>query len=75
MVQVRDLLPAPLTAAFFVCGLMNNLVYVVALSGAEDLLPGNAGIVLLADILPTMAIKFGAPLVSGARPDYSRRFT
>jgi battenin len=73
MVQVRDLLPAPLTAAFFVCGLMNNLVYVVALSGAEDLLPGNAGIVLLADILPTMAIKFGAPLVSGARPDYSRR--
>ena len=47
--------------AFFVAGLLNNLVYVVMLSAAEHVLEGWAGAILLADILPTLIVKLSAP--------------
>lgn len=42
-------------------GLLNNTPYVVFLSAAEDLMPGQAGAILAADIIPTMLAKGGAP--------------
>lgn len=45
---------------FWLLGLLNNYGYVVFLSAAEDLIAGASGAVLLADILPTMAIKVRA---------------
>ncbi|KAJ1961553.1 battenin CLN3 protein [Dispira parvispora] len=52
-------------AAFFFCGLINNLVYVVFLSAAVDILESNThipkGVVLLADILPSFLVKLVAP--------------
>ncbi|KAJ1653286.1 battenin CLN3 protein [Dispira simplex] len=52
-------------ASFFFCGLINNLVYVVFLSAAVDILESNThvpkGVVLLADILPSFLVKLIAP--------------
>lgn len=52
--------------AFWIFGLTNNYCYVVFLSGAEDILARVApnqgtGVVLLADILPTLLVKASAP--------------
>eukprot|EP00899_Mesostigma_viride_P029624 jgi/Mesvir1/9847/Mv22387-RA.6 len=49
-------------AGFWVCGLINNFTYVVFLTGAEDLLTGYSGAILLANILPTLVVKSTAPL-------------
>eukprot|EP00033_Pygsuia_biforma_P003902 GCRY01004273.1.p1 GENE.GCRY01004273.1~~GCRY01004273.1.p1 ORF type:complete len:448 (-),score=67.63 GCRY01004273.1:58-1401(-) len=48
---------------FFLIGLVNNFGYVVMLSAAVDLLEDSlpAGVVLLADILPTFLVKLTAP--------------
>eukprot|EP00753_Platysulcus_tardus_P008835 PLAT1660.2.p2 GENE.PLAT1660.2~~PLAT1660.2.p2 ORF type:complete len:437 (-),score=179.82 PLAT1660.2:595-1905(-) len=48
-------------AAFWLLGLVNNFSYVVMLSAAEELFPGNAGAVLAADIVPTLLVKVTAP--------------
>ncbi|KAL9647539.1 hypothetical protein ABK040_006895 [Willaertia magna] len=47
--------------AFFICGLLNNYSYVIMLSAAEDLVKGLTGVVLLADIIPTLVLKVLAP--------------
>jgi battenin len=51
--------------SFFIFGLVNNVIYVIFLSAAEDILQRNQGIrkssVLLADILPCLVVKFIAP--------------
>jgi len=39
-------------AAWMACGCLNNLTWVVFLTGAEALLTGEAGVVLLAEIVP-----------------------
>ncbi|XP_018414637.1 PREDICTED: battenin [Nanorana parkeri] len=53
-------------AAFWLLGLCNNFAYVVMLSAAHDILRTETNetstAVLLADILPTLVIKFTAPL-------------
>ncbi|KAJ1982087.1 battenin CLN3 protein [Dimargaris cristalligena] len=55
----------PILVAFFFSGLINNFVYVVFLSAAVDILESNAslskGVVLLADILPSLVVKLVAP--------------
>ncbi|KAI0025945.1 BTN1 protein [Xylariomycetidae sp. FL0641] len=49
--------------AFWLFGLMNNLLYVVILSAAQDLVGSDVpkGVVLLADILPAFFTKLVAP--------------
>lgn len=52
-------------SAFIIFGLINNILYVVILSAAIDLV-GSAtpkGVVLLADIFPSLIIKILAPLI------------
>lgn len=49
-------------AAFFLAGLVNNVVFVVYLSAAEDLLQNSAGVILLASVLPGLLTKMALPL-------------
>lgn len=51
--------------AFWLFGLINNVLYVIILSAAVDLVPSNIpkGVVLLADIFPSFAAKLFAPYV------------
>ncbi len=58
-------------ASFFICGLVNNLVYVVFLSAASDIFKGLEGLVLIADIVPALFSKFMSPYVT---IDYDTRF-
>lgn len=44
-------------AAFWILGLLNNYGYVVMLSAAKDIDEKMAGLVLFADIIPTVLIK------------------
>eukprot|EP00128_Syssomonas_multiformis_P004453 Colp12_sorted_trinity150504_noHs@32853 len=57
--RTRDLI------AFWILGLTNNYAYVIMLSAAHDILEGtdgvSTGVILLADILPTLIIKIFAP--------------
>ncbi|KAI1434018.1 Batten's disease protein Cln3 [Xylaria sp. CBS 124048] len=49
--------------AFWLFGLINNVLYVIILSAAQDLVGSNVpkGLVLLADILPSFSAKLIAP--------------
>ncbi|KAL2833033.1 CLN3 protein-domain-containing protein [Aspergillus cavernicola] len=60
--------------AFWLFGLINNVLYVVILSAALDLVGPNVpkGVVLLADVLPSFATKLVAPYFIHAVP-YSAR--
>lgn len=53
--------------AFLVSGLINNLTYVVFLSAATDIVStsasGSEGIILLADIVPSLLVKLIFPQV------------
>lgn len=71
---INDMLPSEFTDAqrifitFLVFGLVNNILYVVILSAAIDLV-GSAtpkGVVLLADIMPSLLIKALAPFQQAA---------
>jgi battenin len=42
---------------FWMCGLVNNIVFVVYLSAAEDLLETKAGVILLLSVLPGLVTK------------------
>ncbi|KAG6026664.1 battenin CLN3 protein [Claviceps citrina] len=50
-------------AAFWLFGLMNNVLYVIVLSAAQDLVGSSVpkGVVLLADVLPSFVTKLVAP--------------
>lgn len=63
-------------AAFWIFGLINNVLYVVILSAAVDLVGPEApkAIVLLADVLPAFLIKISAPFFVHVIP-YSFRIT
>ncbi|KAL3462924.1 CLN3 protein-domain-containing protein [Aspergillus heterothallicus] len=60
--------------AFWLFGLINNVLYVIILSAALDLVGPNVpkGVVLLADVLPSFATKLVAPYFIHAIP-YSAR--
>jgi battenin len=47
--------------AFFLAGLVNNVVFVVYLSAAEDLLQNSAGVILLVSVLPGLLTKMALP--------------
>ena len=61
-------------AAFWLFGLINNVLYVVILSAALDLVGPNVpkGIVLLADVIPSFFIKLCAPYFIHAVPYQAR---
>lgn len=62
--------------AFAILGLVNNFVYVIFLLAAQDLIKNQAGVnegmILLADILPSLVIKFTVPHVMHRLPYASR---
>lgn len=59
-------------AAWWGLGLMNNICYVVFLTAAENIVAGQAGAVLAADILPTLVIKLTAPFWAHMLPYWAR---
>ena len=67
---------ARLRAAFFLLGTANNVIYVVLLSAAVDLLAGSdtpAGLVALVNIAPALLCKLCWPLISTGRIRFARR--
>jgi len=48
--------------SFWFMGMLNNLSYVVMIAGAKDISDGGTALVFLANILPTLAVKFTSPL-------------
>ncbi|KAL5614430.1 hypothetical protein BROUX41_004535 [Berkeleyomyces rouxiae] len=77
--RVRAALSTPETSmilAFWLLGLINNVLYVILLSAAQDLV-GSAvpkGVVLLADVLPSFATKLVAPYFIHRVPYATRVF-
>jgi battenin len=61
-------------AAFFLSGLFNNLVYVVYLAAAEDLVQNKAGVILLFNTLPGLISKLVLPFFAD-RLSYTLRVT
>ncbi|MBW0464303.1 hypothetical protein O181_004018 [Austropuccinia psidii MF-1] len=61
--------------SFFLFGLFNNVLYVIILSAALDLVPSNipTGIILLADITPSFLVKIGWPYFIEGPTRYSKR--
>eukprot|EP00835_Amoeboradix_gromovi_P001725 NODE_85_length_22318_cov_0.288492.p3 type:complete len:393 gc:universal NODE_85_length_22318_cov_0.288492:18365-19543(+) len=57
--------------ALFICGIINNVIYVIFLSAASDIFHGLEGLVLLADIIPALFSKSIAPYISMS---YDARF-
>lgn len=63
--------------AFFLFGLLNNILYVIILSAAIDLVGSQTpkSVVLLADVLPSFSIKLTAPFFIHLIPYRSRLWT
>ncbi|CAL1709988.1 unnamed protein product [Somion occarium] len=61
--------------SFFLFGLINNVLYVIILSAALDLVPPSTptGIILFCNIAPSLVAKLGWPYVLKGRIRYSRR--
>ncbi|WWC91078.1 uncharacterized protein L201_006019 [Kwoniella dendrophila CBS 6074] len=64
-----------LFAAFMIFGLLNNVLYVIILSGALDLVDSSIpkGIVALFNIFPALLTKVVWPLISNGKIRYTRR--
>ncbi|WVO15553.1 protein BTN1 [Cryptococcus depauperatus] len=64
-----------LFAAFMIFGLLNNVLYVVILSAALDLVSADTpkGVVAFFNIFPALITKVVWPLVSNGRIQYTRR--
>ncbi|KAF4585855.1 Batten's disease protein Cln3 [Ophiocordyceps camponoti-floridani] len=60
---------ARVLVAFWLLGLINNVLYVIVLSAAQDLVGSlPKGIVLLADVMPSFVVKLVGPYVMHAVP-------
>lgn len=64
-----------LTCAFFAFGLLNNVLYVIILSAALDLVPATTpkGIVAFFNIFPALMAKVAWPYISDGRIRYKKR--
>ncbi|GAA5873953.1 hypothetical protein JCM3774_004050 [Rhodotorula dairenensis] len=63
-------------AGFFLLGTLNNIIYVVILSAALDLVDQAStpkGIILLVNITPALLVKIGWPYFIHGAPRYGRR--
>jgi battenin len=61
--------------SFFLFGLINNVLFVIILSAALDLVPPSTpkGIIAFCDIAPALAAKIGWPYILKGRVRYSKR--
>ena len=66
---------ARLALAFFTFGLLNNVLYVIVLSAAQDLVPSNTpkGVVAFFNIFPALIAKVAWPYLSDGHIRYNRR--
>lgn len=67
---------ARLSLAFWLLGLLNNVLYVLILSAAIDLVPSQStpkGVVLFVNIAPALAVKLGWPYLVTGQVRYARR--
>ncbi|KAI1792781.1 batten's disease protein Cln3 [Ganoderma leucocontextum] len=64
-----------LGASFFLFGLINNVLYVIILSAALDLVPPSTpkGIIAFCNIFPALVAKLGWPYLLKGRIRYARR--
>ncbi|ORY33130.1 batten's disease protein Cln3 [Naematelia encephala] len=64
-----------LFVAFLIFGLLNNVLYVIILSAALDLVPASTpkGVVAFFNILPALLTKVAWPLISNGQIQYGRR--
>ncbi|EIW79659.1 batten's disease protein Cln3 [Coniophora puteana RWD-64-598 SS2] len=64
-----------LGASFFLFGLINNVLYVIILSAALDLVPPSTpkGIIAFCNIAPALAAKIGWPYLLKGKIQYARR--
>ncbi|KAI0767514.1 batten's disease protein Cln3 [Fomes fomentarius] len=64
-----------LGSSFFLFGLINNVLYVIILSAALDLVPPSTpkGIIALCNIFPALLAKLGWPYLLKGRIRYARR--
>ncbi|KAF8482724.1 batten's disease protein Cln3 [Russula ochroleuca] len=64
-----------LSLSFFLFGLINNVLYVIILSAALDLVPPSTpkGIILFWNIAPSIVAKFSWPYILKGRIRYTRR--
>ncbi|CAD6570232.1 MAG: battenin CLN3 protein [Tremellales sp. Tagirdzhanova-0007] len=64
-----------LFVAFLIFGLLNNVLYVIILSAALDLVPSTTpkGVVAFFNIFPALLTKVGWPLLSNGQIRYGRR--
>ncbi|KAF8323899.1 batten's disease protein Cln3 [Clavulina sp. PMI_390] len=64
-----------LRASFFLFGTINNVLYVIILSAALDLVPQGTpkGIIAFCNIAPALLAKFGWPYLLKGRVRYTRR--
>ncbi|KAM0792898.1 hypothetical protein ACM66B_002659 [Microbotryomycetes sp. NB124-2] len=66
----------PLSASFFIEGLLNNVLYVVILSAALDLVDAAStpkGIILFVNIAPALLVKVGWPYFMKGEARYGQR--
>ncbi|KAE9406551.1 batten's disease protein Cln3 [Gymnopus androsaceus JB14] len=63
--------------SFFLFGLVNNVLYVIILSAALDLVPPSTpkGIIAFCNIAPALAAKVGWPYILKGRIRYAKRLT
>lgn len=54
---MRSVLPQRTWLAFFVLGTLNNLTFVVNNSDANDILPGNVGVIYAINCVPELLLK------------------
>ncbi|KAH9929970.1 batten's disease protein Cln3 [Amylocystis lapponica] len=68
-------LPFRLQLSFFLFGLINNVLYVIILSAALDLVPPSTpkGIIAFCNIFPALLVKLGWPYLLKGRIRYARR--
>ncbi|PBK63260.1 batten's disease protein Cln3 [Armillaria solidipes] len=64
-----------LASSFFLFGLINNVLYVIILSAALDLVPPSTpkGIIAFCNIAPALVVKVGWPYVLKGRIRYAKR--
>jgi battenin len=64
-----------LALSFFLFGLFNNLLYVIILSAALDLVPKNTpkGLIAFCNIFPALVAKVAWPYLLKGKVRYARR--
>ncbi|CAB63796.1 battenin CLN3 family protein [Schizosaccharomyces pombe] len=75
MIKLRLTKDAKVGCCFLIFGLLNNLLYVIILSAALDLVGANVskGVVLLSNIVPSLACKLSASILHVHKFKFAKR--